>query len=64
MSSNSASGSFPETESEALAYLYIQQQDLSHKTPAEIANLYREAYEEITDALRKHRGIPPRFSND
>lgn len=39
--------SFPEDAIEAIAYLYVQQQDLSGKSPAEIYTLYQEAYYEI-----------------
>ncbi|MEY8385954.1 hypothetical protein AALC17_01515 [Oscillospiraceae bacterium 38-13] len=38
---------FPSTEIEALAYLYVQSQDLSGKSPAEIHTMYQEAYWEI-----------------
>lgn len=48
--------SFPESESEALAYLYVQQQNLSGKSPAEIYTLYKEAYYEIRkDHLKKQK---------
>ena len=64
MSNDSQFRAFPKSETEALAYLYIKQQDLSQKTPSEIAKLYRSAYEEITDTFRKLRGVPPKFNSD
>lgn len=47
MSENVNLRSFPSNESEALAYLYVQAQDLSGKTPTEIHTMYQEAYYEI-----------------
>ena len=38
---------FPSDESEALAFLYIQNQDLSGLTPPQIYDEYRKAYKEI-----------------
>jgi len=38
---------FPHSRSEALALLYVKSQDLSGKTPAEIAEMFEKAYEEI-----------------
>lgn len=43
---------FPSSSTEALAYLYIKQQDLHGKTPAEIHTMYQDAYYEI---LKDHR---------
>lgn len=42
---------FPSNESEALAMLYIQKQDLSGLSPAQIYDKYYDAYKEI----RKHK---------
>jgi len=39
---------FPSNEIEALAFLYLQNQDLSNKSPTEIYNIYKNAYDEIT----------------
>ena len=39
--------SFPSNRAEALAYLYVQAQDLTGKSPAEIQAMYFEAYYEI-----------------
>lgn len=48
--------SFPADCMEAIAYLYVQQQDLSGKSPAEIYTLYQEAYYEIRkDHLQKRK---------
>lgn len=41
------SGLFPKNEYEAIAYLYVQNQDLSDKTPAEIYDMYRAALSEL-----------------
>lgn len=43
---------FPSNESEALAFLYVQNQDLSGKTPAEIQEIYYNAYYEISKDRR------------
>lgn len=43
---------FPKTDVQALAFLYVQNQDLSGKSPAEIYNVYLSAYYEI---LKEHR---------
>lgn len=42
---------FPSDLSEALTMLYLQNQDLSGKTPEDITELYYEAYYKI----RKHQ---------
>lgn len=39
--------SFPRNECEALAILYIQNQDLSGVTPEELLEKYQEAYSQI-----------------
>lgn len=41
---------FPSSEIEALAYLYVQNQDLKGKTPTEIFNLYHNATLEIMNS--------------
>lgn len=41
---------FPRDKFEALALLYVQAQDLSEKTPAQILALYKAAYSEIKEA--------------
>lgn len=38
---------FPSAKREVLAMLYLQEQNLSGKTPEEIAELYQEAEQEI-----------------
>lgn len=40
---------FPSTECEALALLYVQNQDLTGKTPTEIQKMYYSAKNEITE---------------
>lgn len=43
---------FPANESQAIAMLYVQNQDLTGLTPTQIYDEYHKAYEEI----RKHKG--------
>lgn len=43
---------FPSNETQAIAMLYVQSQDLSGLTPTQIYDKYRKAYEEI----RKYKG--------
>ena len=47
MSDKVSFNTFPSTESQALALLYVQKQDLSGLTPEEIYDKYRDAYERI-----------------
>lgn len=44
---------FPSNEYEALAMLYIQNQDLSHATPQELWDLYEKTYLEIMQYAKK-----------
>lgn len=44
---------FPKNECEALAILYIQNQDLSELTPEQLFEKYQETYEKIC----KHRKL-------
>lgn len=46
---------FPETEYEALALLYVQNQDLSDATPEEIFDLYFDAKQKIRAQSRERR---------
>lgn len=39
--------SFPTKKNEVLAMLYVQSQDLSQKSPVEIAEMYEQAYHQI-----------------
>ena len=50
--SDASNSAFPSDRSEALAMLYLQNQDLKGKTPEEIQTMYFEAYYAI---LRDHR---------
>lgn len=43
---------FPDNVLDALALLYVQSQDLTGKTPAEIYGMFRTAQAEITAAQR------------
>ena len=47
MSDNVRIFSFPDTETDALAYLYTKNQDLSGKSVKEIAEIYYNAYYEL-----------------
>lgn len=47
--------SFPSNRTQALAFLYTQNQDLKGKTPTEIAKIYVSAYEEINSSFREMR---------
>ena len=38
---------FPSTPVEAIAYLYVQTQDLTGKTPVQIYEMYLDAYYQI-----------------
>lgn len=43
-------GSFPRTKSEALTMLYLENIDLTDKSPTEILTEYEKAYKEISEA--------------
>lgn len=45
--------SFPSNRTQALAFLYTQNQDLKDKTPSEITEIYLSAYEEISSNIGK-----------
>lgn len=47
---------FPSNEYEALALLYIQQQDLSNLSPEEIYDKYKETEDKIRKHAHKKRG--------
>lgn len=47
---------FPEDEIEALAMLYIQQQDLSEISPETLYDMYRDACDKIRRHRRETRG--------
>lgn len=47
--------SFPETESEALALLYVQSQDLTGITPEGLLDMYQDAYQKIKAHRREKR---------
>lgn len=46
---------FPCNEYEALAMLYVQNQNLSSKSPSDIFYMYEEAKQEIRNAKRTYR---------
>lgn len=48
---------FPENEYEALAMLYIQNQDISGLTPEELLDRYDDAYHAIRNHHREKRQI-------
>lgn len=55
MSDNVELKSFPKDAIEAAAYLYIQHQDLTGKSPSEIYELYLTAYYEVLKSHREKR---------
>lgn len=59
MSDKVSFNTFPSTESQALALLYVQNQDLSGLTPEEIYDKYRDAYERIHNC----RNDNPRYNS-
>ena len=46
---------FPGTPVEALAYLYVQNQDLAGKTPVQIYEMYLDAYYQILKDRHKKK---------
>lgn len=46
---------FPSDEIEALAFLYLKNQDLSSISPTEIYNIYKNAYDEISEVKKAKR---------
>ena len=46
---------FPKNEREALAMLYVQNQDLTGKTPTQIAELYDAAHNEIRQYIKDEK---------
>lgn len=46
---------FPETETEALAMLYVQNQDMSDVTPEGLFDMYQDAYQKIKARRREKR---------
>lgn len=55
MADNIRFDTFPSDGTEALTMLYLQNQDLSSKTPSEIHTLYWEAKKEIQADYRAKR---------
>lgn len=50
---------FPETETEALALLYVQSQDLSEVTPEGLLDMYQDAYQKIKAHRKEKRNVHP-----
>lgn len=46
---------FPANKREALAMLYLQNQDLTGKSPAEIVDMFEDTYEQIRDHYKNRR---------
>ena len=46
---------FPGNETEALAMLWIQNQDLSNATPEELLDKYQDAYDKIKEHKKQKR---------
>lgn len=55
MSDNIHFSSLPVNELQALAILYVQNQDLTGKSPTDIYNLYRTTYDEMCNEKEKQR---------
>lgn len=52
---NDTNRTFPETETEALAMLYVQNQDLTGITPEGLLDMYQDAYQKIKAYRREKR---------
>lgn len=52
---------FPGSVFEALAMLYIQNQDLKGKTASEIHTMYREAHKELMEDYKNKRNSGYKF---
>lgn len=57
MSDKVSLNTFPSTESQALALLYIQKQDISGLTPEEFYDKYRDAYERIRKCKKRQSTV-------
>ncbi|WP_018664611.1 hypothetical protein [Heyndrickxia acidiproducens] len=58
MSNDVRLDTFPRTKTEALTMLFLQNQDLSGKSPKEIADLYTSVIGEIREAFRNQTPRP------
>lgn len=50
-----ADGCFPFSAVQALAFLYVKNQDLTGKTPREICDLYLDAAQQVKARIKEHR---------
>lgn len=57
MNANNSIKLFPETKTEALALAYVQSQDLSGKTPEDVAAMYADAYDKIKHKFAELRKL-------
>ncbi len=55
MSDNVSLNAFPRNKIDALAVLYVQAQDLSGKTPEDLAVMYETAYAKIKERFKDMR---------
>lgn len=55
MADNVSLSTFPDNSLEALTMLYIQNQDLSGKTPEDLVDLYDETYDKIRNRKKENR---------
>lgn len=53
--SDSVFKTFPDNEIEALAMLWVQNQDLSSTTPEELLDKYQDAYDKIREHKKQKR---------
>lgn len=51
----SGESNFPSSKSEALTLIYIQSQDLSGKSPEDLADLYADTYARVRTRFRDLR---------
>lgn len=52
---------FPKNRAEALTMLYLNNQDLSNKSPTDIVKLYSSAIQEVREALRTTNNSSVKF---
>lgn len=53
---------FPKDKQEAVTFLYMQQQDLTGKSPEELVEMYDAAFKRINDRFLTINGKEPYFN--
>ncbi len=51
---------YPSNKAEALAYLYVEKQDIKDKTPEELVELYNETYDRVVRQMNAIPNIRPK----